>query len=244
MPEAAVQARIVDVALPADGGARLFRSTRASRSASRPPARRPARPCRRCAYYDRLVVVVDRAGAHHDDQPRVHPGQLQRRCARGRFPPAPAPPRASTVRPAAAQARSAAARRRCAVVDACCPQILGQPVAARARADLVVVLPIVRTVRTQASARRERGLSGGGSRAGDACRAASCVSAHTSWRRPQAVCQHRDERSQRGTRAPTPAGERHRASAGAARRPRLGPPTNPGSACSAWPPTRRCADRR
>ena len=64
--EAAVQVRVVDQPLPADGGARLLEVDAHHDAADRRPARRPA-PCSRRAYSSAGRRVVDRAGPDHDD---------------------------------------------------------------------------------------------------------------------------------------------------------------------------------
>ena len=125
MREAAVETRVVDVALPADGGARLLEVDAHHDEQLVAAARRPRAFSRR-AYSIACVVVVDRARADDDEQPVVAAVQDRRRSPRGCLRRAAA--RASArpaARPAAAPARSAGAprrcgRRRCGSCRACC----------------------------------------------------------------------------------------------------------------------------
>ena len=67
--EAAVQVRVVDVALPADGGARLLEV--GAHHDQQVAGQLVGHGLQAAAVVERLVVVVDRAGADDDDQPVV-----------------------------------------------------------------------------------------------------------------------------------------------------------------------------
>lgn len=111
--ETAVQARIVDVALPAHGGARLLEVH--AHDDEQVVGQRVGRLLELARVLHGLFVVVDGAGADHHHQPVVaavqHVGD-----ARAAVLPRPAPAAAPipAVRPAAGRAKSGDARRRCA----------------------------------------------------------------------------------------------------------------------------------